>query len=282
MRAKISRIINLGMTTFYILRAKIDEVWIKGFFTVFKVLFKNPRYFSYKTFSITPKYSTRTYTPLVKAEEKLLRSYINRGDFVLDTGCGDGRNGLKIVEELILCPEKVVLFDINLDYLRRPNKFITQSKNGCYFVTRGSIFDVGLKSGVFDAAICTGGVLSLAYGGSIEDGLVELKRVTKNGGVILFSIMTIERLIKTAEERGREDIKEEVVRTGIYPNWNEQYGEGICKGWYVDEVDERIEALGLETVAKELVYLAHRDVPDSVLIVCRKKSEGNHVSKSVA
>ena len=89
--------------------------------------------------------------------------------------------------------------------------------------------------------------------------------------MIIFSIMTVERLIKTAEERGREDLKEEVMRTGVYQNWNEQYGEGLCKGWYVDEVEGKIGALGLEMVDKELIYLTHRDAPDSVLIVCKKK-----------
>lgn len=257
------------MKFFYIFKAEIEEIKIKGASTFFKDLLKNPRYFLYKTFSITPKYSTSAYKPLVEAEEKLLRSYTNKGDFVLDAGCGDGRNGLKIVEELKLNPKKVVLFDINHDYLKKLNEFIARSKNGCYFVMRGSIFDVGLKSDMFDTVVCTGGVLSLAYGGSIEDGLMELRRVTKKGGVIIFSIMTIERLIKTAEERGREDIKEEVMRTGTYQDWNEQYGEGIAKGWYVDEVEENIGALGLEMVAKELVYLAHRDAPDSLLLACR-------------
>lgn len=227
------RISNIGKTcmkTFYILRAKIDEIKIRGVSNVYKELSRNPRYFLYKTFSINPKYSTRMYKPLVEKEEKLLYAYIKSGYFVLDAGCGDGRNGLKIVEELNLNPAGVVLFDINQDYLKKLNKFIARSKNGCYFVMRGSIFDVGLKSDMFDTVVCTDGVLSLAYGGSIEEGVMELKRVTKDEGMIIFSIMTIERLIKTAEERGREDIKEEVMRTGIYPNWNEQYGEGICKG----------------------------------------------------
>ena len=257
------------MKFFYIFKAEIEEIKIKGASTFFKDLLKNPRYFSYKTFSINPKYSTRMYKPLMEAEEKLLRSYINQGDFVLDAGCGDGRNGLKIVEELNFNQGKVALFDINLDYLRRLNKFIMRSKHGFYSVMRGSIFDVGLKSDMFDAVICTGGVLSLAYGGSIEDGLVELKRLTKDDGVIIFSIMTIERLIKNAEERGREDIKEEVIRTGVYPNWNEQYGEGICKGWDTDEVDSKIEALGLEILSKEVIYIDHKDIPDSLLLACR-------------
>lgn len=259
------------MKIFHIFNAKIAEIKVKGASTFLKDIFENPRYFSYKTFSITPKYSTRMYKPLVEAEEKLLRAYINQGDLILDAGCGDGRNGLKIVEELNLCLEKLILFDINYDYLRRLNKFIMRSKHGSYSVMRGSIFDVGLKSDMFDTVVCTGGVLSLAYGGSIEDGLMELRRVTKNGGVIIFSIMTIERLIKTAEERGREDAMEHIMRTGTYQGWNEQYGEGIAKGWYVDEVEENIDALGLEMVAKELVYLAHKDAPDSVLIVCKKK-----------
>lgn len=259
------------MKIFHIFNAKIAEIKVKGISTFLKDIFKNPRYFSYKTFSITPKYSTRMYKPLVEAEEKLLRAYINQGDLVLDAGCGDGRNGLKIVEELNLCLEKLILFDINYDYLRRLNKFIVRSKNNCYSVMRGSIFDVGLKNDTFDVVICTGGVLNLAYGGSIEEGLTELRRVTKNDGSIIVSIMTIERLIKTAEERGREDIKENIMRTGVYQNWNVQYGEGICKGWYVKEVEANIRALGLEMVTTELVYLAPRNVPDSVLIVCRKK-----------
>lgn len=261
------------MKIFNILRAKIDEMKIRGISNVYKELSRNPAYFLYKTFSINPKYSTRRYKPLVEAEEKLLRAYIKQGDLILDAGCGDGRNGLKIVEELNLNPAGVVLFDINPSYLKKLGKFVRRSKNGCYFIMRGSIFDIGLKSDMFDVVICTGGVLSLAYGGSIDDGLMELRRVTKDRSMIIFSIITMERLIKTAEERGREDIKEEVMRTGIYPNWNEQYGEGICKGWYVDEVEDKMRHLGLEIIAKELVYLSYRDVPDSVLIVCRKKEE---------
>lgn len=46
----------------------------------------------------------------------------------------------------------------------------------------------------------------------------------------------------------------------------------------MDEVEEKIKTFGLEMVAKELIYLAHRDVPDSVLIVCTRKEE-EHVQR---
>lgn len=267
------RIINWmsGTKIIHILPAIVNDIKKCGFVHYVKDLLANPQYYKYKIFSINPKYLTSRLKATVDKEEELFHRYVKLRHFVLDAGCGDGRNGLKIVEELKLKPKAVVLFDISPDYLKKLSRFVRRSKNNCYYVVRGSIFDMGLSNEILDVVICSGAVLSLADGGSIEDGLLELKRVVKTGGTIIFHIITTERLIKTAEERGRNDIKENILRTGIYPNWNEQYREGICKGWSINEVNAKVEALGLEIVSKDVIY--SKDVPFSMLLACRKKRD---------
>jgi len=94
------RILNRMSSTkiFHILLAIVNEVKTYGFLRCLKDLLENPPYSLYKTFSISPKYMRPRLKPTVDKEEKLFHRCVKPGDFVLDAGCGDGRNGLSLTK----------------------------------------------------------------------------------------------------------------------------------------------------------------------------------------
>ncbi len=223
--------------------------------------------------SINPKYARRRLRRLVAAERSLLRRFVPDGALVLDAGCGDGRNAFRIVDELAITPRRVVMLDINPDMLELGRRNIAADEGTAHLfeVAEGSVFQVPFPDGTFDVSICVGNVLSLAAGGTIAEGLDELRRVTDEGGVILFSLATREYLQRVAHERGLPDRAAEVEATGVYTHWNDQYGEGVCKSWGPTSlVPDNVRAASLMLLEVREVYTDYRDVPACLLLACRR------------
>jgi len=222
---------------------------------------------------INPKYGEPRLQDLVKKEAALMSSHVRHGALVLDAGCGDGRNSFRLVDELAVRPDGIVMLDINPLLLEKVQKSINADEVTAplFAPVLGSIFEIPYSKDTFDAVICLGDVLSLASAGSIDKGLQELLRVTKSGGVLLFSLMTREYLLRKAQNRGLPKKIQEVSTTGVYTEWNQQYGEGVAKSWGDNsQIEEKVRALSLELLQLEYVYTEYQDVSARLLMVCRK------------
>ena len=219
------------------------------------------------------KYSEPRLADLVVKESAFLRRYIVDEDFVLDAGCGEGRNAFRLVDELAIQPSQIVMLDINPWNLERVEQSIQADETtaSLFELALGSIFAVPYPDDTFDAVLCLGDVLSLASAGSIEDGLKELRRVTKPGGILLFSLVTKEYLLRVAQEHNLPDKAREIEATGVYTDWNQQYGEGVFKSWGENsQVEEKIGAVGLELLEMQQVYIDYQDITARLLLACRK------------
>jgi len=112
-----------------------------------------------------------------------LSKLVDKGDRVLDAGCGAGR----FTKELITLGAEVVALDISsvqLDLCR-------ERAPGAKEYLQGSITDlVTLEDESFDTVLALGGVLSYCFE-QVETALSELNRVARAGAQVMLSVMNL-------------------------------------------------------------------------------------------
>jgi ubiquinone/menaquinone biosynthesis C-methylase UbiE len=146
---------------------------------------------------------------------RFLERFVKPGDRVLDAGAGPGRFSL----ELVRLGADVVALDISPGQLEQLRARLPQVEAVVGDVTDLSRF--GDDS--FDVAVCYGGPLSYVVDRA-EVGVAELVRVTRTGGHVLVSVMSlvgtlvhyISVLLDLARRDGVER-QQEIVRSGFLP-----------------------------------------------------------------
>ena len=119
-----------------------------------------------------------------------LHTYLNPGDYVLEIGAGAGR----FTRELAQLTVNIVVADIS------PVQLQLNQENGQRFGfdhaveqrVEGDICDLSahFEDNRFDAVVCYGGPLSYVFG-QRSVALAELLRVTKPGGYLFLSVMSL-------------------------------------------------------------------------------------------
>ncbi len=118
---------------------------------------------------------------------RLLREYVQPGNRVLDAGAGPGRFSL----ELARLGARVVAGDISPAQLELHAERTAEVEDAIEARELLDIVDLGRFSDAsFDATVCYGGPLSYVLGGA-DTALGELLRVTKPGGHVLVSVMSL-------------------------------------------------------------------------------------------
>lgn len=124
----------------------------------------------------------RTTAPSLTTHVRMLERHVRARDRVLDAGCGPGRFTL----ELRRLGAQVTAIDISpvqLDLLRRRVPDIDAQV--------GDITDLSrFANDSFDVTVCYGGPLSYLLDHA-ERGVAELARVTKPGGLLFVSVMSL-------------------------------------------------------------------------------------------
>jgi SAM-dependent methyltransferase len=118
---------------------------------------------------------------------RLLGEHIHDGDRVLDAGAGPGRFTL----ELARLGARVVVGDISPAQLELHAEKTASVEDSIDSRELLDITDLGrFPDGSFDAVVCFGGPLSYVLG-EADRALAELLRVTKHGGRVLLSVMSL-------------------------------------------------------------------------------------------
>ena len=170
----------------------------------------------------------RTPPQSVAVHLEQLRRFVRTGDRVLDVGAGPGRFTI----ELARLGAEVVVADISPRQLELNRERLEAAGLGNRVAARvlADVTDLSqFGDASFDAVVCFGGPLSYVVDRA-EEGLAELVRVTRPGGHVLLSVMSLigtvvhyaAVLLDLARRDGAEP-NEAIVRTGILPE-AEGYG----------------------------------------------------------
>jgi SAM-dependent methyltransferase len=176
---------------------------------------------------------------------RFLERFVRPGDRVLDAGSGPGR----FTAELVRLGAEPVALDLSPGQLDQLRARLPDVETHVGDVTDLSRFD----DDSFDLAICFGGPLSYVVDRA-EDALAELVRVTRGGGHVLVSVMslagTIVHYISVLLDLARRDgvaRQEEIVRTGFLPEAPD-YGHLAMKLYRWSELEALLSRHG-EVVA---------------------------------
>ena len=132
--------------------------------------------FLQKCYQVAPK----RIQQLLEAEIEFVIERIGTNDTVLDLGCGYGR----VMEKIASKAGKVVGIDISEDNISLAKIFVKETEY-CEFHIMNAI-DLKFEDNIFDLVFCIQNGIS-AFKVSPEELVKEAIRVTKKGGVILFS-----------------------------------------------------------------------------------------------
>jgi SAM-dependent methyltransferase len=153
---------------------------------------------------------------------RFLERFVHAGDLVLDAGAGPGRFTI----ELARLGAEVVVVDLSPRQLEL-NRERLESAGMEGRVRERAVADITdlsrFADGMFDVTVCYGGPLSYLVDRA-DDGLAELVRVTRPGGHVLLSVMSLVGALShylgqvlDLVRRDGPSLVEETLDTGVLP-----------------------------------------------------------------
>jgi ubiquinone/menaquinone biosynthesis C-methylase UbiE len=131
----------------------------------------------------------RTGQASLAIHTEYLRRFIAPGQHVLDVGAGPGR----FTMELARLGARLTVADLSTVQLRQNEERVAEAGLASQVVDRvqADVCDLSqFETDAFDATVCYGGPLSYVLDRA-DDALGELIRVTKPGGLLLLSVMSL-------------------------------------------------------------------------------------------
>jgi len=183
----------------------------------------------------------RTPLPSVATHTRMLERYVRDGDRVLDAGCGPGRFTL----ELQRLGAQVTALDISPVQIE-----LLRQRVSAVEAVVGDITDLSrFADDAFDATVCYGGPLSYLLG-EAERAVAELARVTKSGGHLLVSVMSLggvavhyASMIGDLVRRDGPEPSLDVIRTQVLPR-KPDYGHLAMKLYRWSDVEALLSPYG--------------------------------------
>jgi SAM-dependent methyltransferase len=151
-----------------------------------------------------------------------LRRFVRSEDQVIDVGAGPGRFTI----ELAHIGARITVVDVSPTQLRLNEEKVAAAGAEAAVEERvlADVLDLSQwADGAFDVAVCYGGPISYVLDRA-EDAIAELLRVTRPGGIVLFSVMSrvgpfahsLPVIVDLAREYGIA-MNDDVVAGGILP-----------------------------------------------------------------
>jgi ubiquinone/menaquinone biosynthesis C-methylase UbiE len=163
----------------------------------------------------------RTPSTSLDVHLEYLRRYVSAGDRVLDVGAGPGRFTI----ELAQLGATIVVADVSPGQLEFNRLKLADAGLDAAVSDRvlADVVDLPFDDASFDAAVCYGGPISYVVDRA-GDAVAELVRVTRPGGHVLVSVMSlvgagqtyVDAVIDVAGRYGIE-LTERIFTTGLLP-----------------------------------------------------------------
>ena len=190
----------------------------------------------------------RTPAPSLDVHLDRLRRFVSAGDRVLEVGAGPGRFTI----ELARLGAQVTVSDLSPGQLELNRERVAAEGLEEQVVERelADVLDLSRwDDASFDATICFGGPLSYVVDRA-DDGIAELVRVTRPGGHVLVSVMslvgTVTHFLPILLDLVRRDgvaKNEAIVRTGFLPD-EPDYGHLAMKLFRWSELEALLSSHG--------------------------------------
>jgi SAM-dependent methyltransferase len=190
----------------------------------------------------------RTPAPSLDVHLDRLRRFVGAGDRVLEVGAGPGRFTI----ELARLGAQVSVSDLSAGQLELNRQRVAAEGLEEHVVERelADLLDLSRwDDGSFDATVCFGGPLSYVVDRA-DEGIAELVRVTRPGGHVLVSVMslvgTVTHYLPILLDLVRRDgvaKNEAIVRTGLLPD-EPDYGHLAMKLFRWSELEALLSPHG--------------------------------------
>ena len=165
----------------------------------------------------------RTPAPSLEVHLEHLRRFVRQGDRVLDVGAGPGRFTI----ELARLRARVTVADLSPRQLElNPDRVAAEGlEQRIDERVEADLLDLSRwDDASFDATVCFGGPLSYVLDGA-EQGIAELVRVTRPGGQVLVSVMSLVGtvthylpILLDLVRRDGADKNDRIISTGLLPD----------------------------------------------------------------
>ena len=207
----------------------------------------------------------RTPAPSLDVHLEHLHRFVKPGDKVLDVGAGPGRFTI----ELARMGANVTVADISPRQLELNRERVDEAGLEDRIAERAiaDVLDLSRwEDASFDGTVCFGGPLSYVVDRA-EDGIAELVRVTRPGGHVLLSVMslvgTVLHYLPILLDLARRDgvpKQEQIVRTGLLAD-EPDYGHLAMKCFRWSELETLLSRHG-EIVASAAAGLLPGERPE--------------------
>jgi SAM-dependent methyltransferase len=195
----------------------------------------------------------RTPAPSLDVHRDHLSRFVGAGDLVLDAGAGPGRFTI----ELARVGAEIVVADVSPQQLELNRKKLAEAGLEDRVRERviADVTDLShFGDASFDAVVCFGGPLSYVLDRA-DEALAELVRVTRPGGHVLISVMSLVGsvlhflpLLLDLVRRDGAEPSDEIVRTGLLPE-GDGYGHLAMKLYRWSELETLLSRHGTVVAA---------------------------------
>jgi ubiquinone/menaquinone biosynthesis C-methylase UbiE len=221
----------------------------------------------------------RTPAPSLDVHLDRVRHFVNAGDRVLEVGAGPGRFTI----ELARLGAQVTVSDLSPGQLELNRERVAAEGLEEHVVERelADVLDLSRwDDASFDATICFGGPLSYVVDRA-DDGIAELVRVTRPGGHVLVSVMslvgTVTHFLPILLDLVRRDgvaKNEAIVRTGFLPD-EPDYGHLAMKLFRWSELEALLSSHGtvVDACAAGLLPSVQPEEPELRAFISRVELE---------
>jgi ubiquinone/menaquinone biosynthesis C-methylase UbiE len=221
----------------------------------------------------------RTPAPSLDVHLDRVRHFVKAGDRVLEVGAGPGRFTI----ELARLGAQVTVSDLSPGQLELNRGRVAAEGLEEHVVERelADVLDLSRwDDASFDATICFGGPLSYVVDRA-DDGIAELVRVTRPGGHVLVSVMslvgTVTHFLPILLDLVRRDgvaKNEAIVRTGFLPD-EPDYGHLAMKLFRWSELEALLSSHGtvVDACAAGLLPSVQPEEPELRAFVSRVELE---------